>query len=84
MQKIGTYIAILGLLAIVMNLFNYVPRLLAGIYQWGNGVAWSIQTGLVVSGIILYMLGGPSGEKARGARWYFSGLSFFLYNFNHY
>ncbi len=28
MQKIGSFLFIIGLLAIVMNFFNYVPKLL--------------------------------------------------------
>ncbi|MCW3466712.1 hypothetical protein [Chitinophaga nivalis] len=67
MQKIGAYIAILGLLAIVMNFFNYVPRLLVWIYQWGNGVAWGIKIGLVVFGAALYLLSGSS-NKTNDAR----------------
>jgi hypothetical protein len=57
MQKIGSYLIVLGLLAIVMNFFNFVPRILAWIYQWGNGAAWAIKIAIVALGIVLYLMG---------------------------
>lgn len=62
MQKIGSYLVIIGLLAIVLSLFNYVPRLLGWIYQWGEGVAWGIKIGCIVLGGLLYVLGGKKRE----------------------
>jgi hypothetical protein len=57
LQKIGSFIFIIGLLAIVMNFFNYVPKLLMWIYNWGEGPAWAIKIGLVVVGAALWFLG---------------------------
>lgn len=57
MQRIGSYLVIIGILAIVMNFFNYVPRLLAWIYQWGDGAAWGIKIGIIVLGVVLYLAG---------------------------
>ena len=57
LQKIGSFIFIIGLLAIVMNFFNYVPKLLMWIYNWGDGPAWAIKIGLVVVGAALWFLG---------------------------
>ena len=53
---------ILGLLAIVLNFANMVPRLLMWIYSWGEGVAWAIKIGLVILGAILYFMGTDEDE----------------------
>ena len=57
MKTIGTYKAIFGILAIILNFFNAVPRLLAWIYNWGEGVAWGIKIAFVIVGAILYFIG---------------------------
>ena len=64
MQKIGSFMVLIGLLAVVLNFFNYVPRVLIWIYQWGEGPAWGIKIGLIVLGAILYIAGGKK-ETAR-------------------
>lgn len=63
MKTIGTYMAIFGLLAIILNFFNAVPRLLAWIYNWGEGVAWGIKIAFVVIGAILYFMGRKQEEN---------------------
>lgn len=64
MQKIGSFMVLIGLLAVVLNFFNYVPRILIWIYKWGEGPAWGIKIGLIVLGAILYVAGGKK-ETAR-------------------
>jgi hypothetical protein len=64
MQKLGSTLIILGLLAIVLNYANMVPRVLMWIYTWGEGVAWGIKIGVVALGAILYMLGRSRSQKA--------------------
>ena len=49
--------AIVGLLAIVLNFANRVPRILMWIYSWGETTAWTIKIGLVVVGAILFFMG---------------------------
>lgn len=63
MKTIGTYMVIFGFLAIVLNFFNAVPRLLAWIYNWGEGVAWGIKIAFVVIGAILYFVGSKQNES---------------------
>lgn len=63
MKTIGTYMAIFGLLAIVLNFFNAVPRLLAWIYNWGEDVAWGIKIAFVIVGVILYFMGRKQEEN---------------------
>ena len=63
MKTIGTYMAIFGILAIILNFFNAVPRLLAWIYNWGEGEAWGIKIAFVIVGAILYFIGKNQQEK---------------------
>ena len=62
MKCFGSLLFILGLLAIGLNFVNAVPKVLAWIYLWGDGVAWGIKIGLVVVGAILWLLG--NGEAS--------------------
>ena len=57
MKGLGSFLIVLGLAAIIMNFFGYVPTLLSKIYDNGPGTAWAIKIGLVVVGIILYWAG---------------------------
>ncbi len=57
MQKLGSFLFIVGLLAIILHFINRVPSVLIWIYQWGEGPAWAIKIGLVVLGGILYLAG---------------------------
>ncbi len=66
MRKLGMYMALFGVLAIVLNFLDRVPTLLAWIYDWGEGVAWGIKIGLVVVGAVLFFMG-KSAEEAAGA-----------------
>ena len=58
--KLGAIMAIFGVLAIIMDFANYVPRILFWIYNWGDTVAWGIKIGLVVVGGILYFIASKS------------------------
>ena len=57
MKNFGSFLLLLGVLAIVLDFFNYVPKLLFWIYEWGDGVAWIIKIALIVVGGILWLLG---------------------------
>ncbi|OAM24105.1 hypothetical protein A7P89_02305 [Eikenella corrodens] len=57
MQNIGSTLAILGILAIFLDFFNRVPKVLAWIYNWGDGVAWGIKIAFVVVGGVLWLIG---------------------------
>lgn len=56
-SKVGSFLAVIGILAIVLNFFNMVPKVLIWIYMWGEGVAWAIKIGLVLIGVALWLLG---------------------------
>jgi hypothetical protein len=57
MKSFGSLLLLLGVLAIVLEFFGYVPKLLFWIYEWGDGVAWAIKIALIVVGGILWLLG---------------------------
>ena len=65
MKKIGSFLILIGLLAVVLNFFNYVPRLLIWIYQWGEGPAWGIKLGIIALGVLLYFAGGSREKQVR-------------------
>ena len=57
MKSFGSLLLLLGVLAIVLEFFGYVPKLLFWIYEWGDGVAWAIKIALIVVGGILWLHG---------------------------
>ena len=63
MRQIGSFLFIIGILAIVLNVFDRVPRVLMWIYQWGEPPAWGIKIALVVVGGLLWLLS-SRGTKA--------------------
>lgn len=65
MKSIGSFMFIIGVLAIVLNFFDRVPKILVWIYEWGDGVAWVIKIALVVVGGILYLMGNNSEKEPK-------------------
>ncbi|WP_298781851.1 hypothetical protein [uncultured Polaribacter sp.] len=57
MKKIGSTLIILGLLAIVLNFANRVPRVLLWIYFWGETTALGIKIAIVIVGFLLWNFG---------------------------
>lgn len=57
-SKIGAFMVIVGLAAIVFGFLDRVPKILFWIYMWGEGVAWGIKIALIVVGVILFFVGG--------------------------
>ena len=64
LARIGTYVAIYGMAAIIMGFFNYCPRLLMWIYIWGDTTAWIIKIALVLGGGILYLVGSKLNKQS--------------------
>ncbi len=63
MKNIGSILFIYGLLAIIMNFFNAVPRILLWIYNWGEGTAWLIKIAFVLVGAALWWFAGKDEVK---------------------
>ncbi|MBV2228110.1 MULTISPECIES: hypothetical protein [Sphingobacterium] len=63
MKNIGSILFIYGILAIIMNFFNAVPRILLWIYNWGEGTAWLIKIAFVLVGAAIWWFSGKDEVK---------------------
>ena len=54
----GILLAVMGLLSIVLSIFNYNIKLLAWVDIWGNTMGWVIRVLLIIGGGALYFLFG--------------------------
>jgi hypothetical protein len=63
MRFFGGFIAVVGILAIVLPYVGMNFMFLNWINNWGPGVAWGIKIGIVVVGAIMYIAGKPSDEE---------------------
>ena len=60
--KAGLVMAALGIMSIVLSIFNYNIRLLAWIDIWGNTMGWIIRGILILAGGALFFLYGRDEE----------------------
>ncbi|WP_299891141.1 hypothetical protein [uncultured Lacinutrix sp.] len=65
MKRIGGYIALFGILAIVLPFFNLQLRLLGWIDNWGEAVSWAIKIGLIVIGAALFFMSKKEVEETQ-------------------
>ncbi|RNC85139.1 MAG: hypothetical protein ED556_11275 [Winogradskyella sp.] len=63
MRKIGTYAALIGLALIILPYFGLTLKLFGMIDELGETPAWAIKIGLIVIGVVLFILGKPSEEE---------------------
>lgn len=56
MRKIGSFLVVIGVLAIILDFADRVPTVLFWIYNWGDGVAWVIRIVIIIAGALLYLL----------------------------
>ena len=54
----GLFLAGLGIMSIILSLFNYNIRLLSWIDLWGNTMGWIIRIIILVGGGALFLLFG--------------------------
>jgi len=57
LMSIGGFIALAGVISIVLSFINYNLRILMWIDNWGTTVGWIIRIGLVVVGGVLILIG---------------------------
>ena len=63
MRTIGTYLALAGIISIVLLLLDRNLTILMWIDNWGSTAGWGIRIGMVVVGGILFAMGkGDEGE----------------------
>ncbi|MBN1531596.1 MAG: hypothetical protein JXA20_02940 [Spirochaetes bacterium] len=64
MMSIGGFIAVAGILSIILSFIGYNLRILMWIDMWGPTMGWIIRIGLVVLGGILFIIGKLSSRQA--------------------
>jgi hypothetical protein len=60
--KAGILLAALGIISIVLSIFNYNIRLLAWVDLWGNTMSWVIKILLIAGGGALFFFFGRDEE----------------------
>jgi len=63
MSKLGGYLALFGIVSIILSFFNYNLKILMWIDNWGATTGWIIRGGLIVLGAVLFFIGGNSTEE---------------------
>ena len=61
--KGGLILAAMGIMSIVLSIFNYNIRLLAWVDLWGNTMGWIVRFLLIGGGGALYFLIGKDDEN---------------------
>lgn len=56
LEQGGLLLAAMGIMSIVLSIFNYNIRLLSWVDIWGNSMGWIIRILLIVGGGILFIL----------------------------
>jgi len=59
----GLLVAAMGIMSIVLSIFNYNIRLLAWIDMWGSTMGWIIRILLIIGGGALFLLFGRDQEE---------------------
>lgn len=55
MKRIGIYIALFGIAAIILPYFDRQLAILSWIDNWGETASWVIKIGLIVVGVVLFL-----------------------------
>lgn len=61
--KGGLLLAAIGIMSMVLSIFNYNIRLLAWVDVWGNTMGWVIRILLIIGGGALFFLFGREEEE---------------------
>lgn len=64
--KGGLLLAAMGIISIILSIFNYNIRLLAWVDVWGNTMGWVIRIVLILGGGALFLFFGREEEEAEG------------------
>jgi hypothetical protein len=59
--SIGAFLALAGIISIVLHFVGYNLRILMWIDSWGAGVGWGIRIGLIILGAVLFLVARSSG-----------------------
>lgn len=58
----GLLLAAMGVMSIVLSIFNYNIRVLSWVDLWGNTIGWVIRFLLILVGVVLFILFGRNEE----------------------
>jgi len=61
--KGGLLLAAMGIMSIILSIFNYNIRLLAWVDLWGNAMGWIIRILLILGGGALYFFYGSYDDE---------------------
>lgn len=60
--KIGAFVALAGILSVVLHFVGYNLKILMWIDAWGEAAGWGIRVGLIVLGGVLYLVSQKAGQ----------------------
>ena len=63
LSSIGGFLALAGIISIVLYFLGWNLRILLWIDSWGTSVGWSIRMGITVVGLVLFVIGWVMGKK---------------------
>jgi len=56
MKRIGIYMALFGIAAIILPYFNKQLSILSWIDNWGETVSWAIKISFIIVGTVLFFM----------------------------
>ncbi|MFH6602347.1 hypothetical protein ACEZ3G_02580 [Maribacter algicola] len=59
----GLVLAAMGIISMLLSIFNYNIRLLAWVDMWGTGMGWVVRILLILGGGALFFLFGRDSEE---------------------
>jgi hypothetical protein len=63
LSSIGGFLALAGIISIVLYFLGWNLRILLWIDSWGTSVGWGIRMGITVVGLVLFVIGWIMGRK---------------------
>lgn len=67
MGGLAKFLVVMGAGSILLNLFGFEFKILMWIDLWGPGVGWAIRIGMIVVGIVLWVLSAAKAKPAASA-----------------
>jgi len=65
LSSIGGFLALAGIISVVLYFIGWNLRILLWIDSWGTSVGWAIRMGITVVGLVLFVIGWVMGRKQK-------------------